>query len=230
MKNIFWERLQLVIFDVDGTLYNQSKLRKIMLYKLLTHYFLQPWKYKELQILYHFRREREKRAGLKAPGLNEQQYEWAAEKSGQHIEKVKQTIDYWIFTAPNIYLKRCMYPGLTDFLRALENSGIKIAIYSDYNSVDKLKEMQIQTELIVSSTDKNVNSFKPSPDGLIAALSVSGITNKDNCLFIGDRFELDGLCAERADIPFLLVETTNPEFYIKLSNDLLISRNKLTHS
>ena len=41
-KSINWQNVKVVIFDVDGTLYEQSTLRKKMLLSLLTFYIKRP--------------------------------------------------------------------------------------------------------------------------------------------------------------------------------------------
>lgn len=176
-----------------------------MLSKLLLYYGCRPWKYKELLMLYHFRKEREKRAGYKGQNLEEEQYQWCAKKMNIQVDAVKRVVNQWIFQAPNPYLKSCVYPGVAEFLAALKNKGIKTAVYSDYESKTKLKHMQLQVDLEISSTDERVNSFKPNPEGLMLVLSQMNITNKANCLFLGDRDELDGQCARTLGIPFLLI-------------------------
>ncbi|WP_316810278.1 HAD family hydrolase [Pedobacter heparinus] len=205
MEDILWDELELVVFDVDGTLYGQSKLRKIMLLKLLLYYMSRPWKCKELLILYHFRKEREKRAGYKGQNLEEEQYQWCAKKMNIKVDAVKPVVNQWIFNTPNQYLKKCIYPGVLDFLAALKTKGIKTAVYSDYNSKLKLAHMQIKVGLEISSTDERINSFKPNPEGLNLILTAMSLTDKTKCLYIGDRYELDGICAARTGVPFLLV-------------------------
>ena len=226
MEKFFCKELEVVIFDVDGTLYRQSALRRIMVLKLLYYYGIRPWKYRDLIILYHFRKEREKRAGFEGKDLENAQYEWCAEKSNEKIDDVRKVVDKWIFNIPNRYLKSCMYPGVAQFITNLKLHGVKTAIYSDYNSKDKLAQMQLKVDLEVSSTDPGVDGFKPLPNGLLVVLSDMKITKKENCLFIGDRFELDGLCAANAGIPFLLVEKieTETDFYAKLSANFIQSK------
>jgi FMN phosphatase YigB (HAD superfamily) len=227
MENIFWEGLELVIFDVDGTLYRQSKLRKTMLFKLLCYYTLRPWKYRELLILYHFRKERENRHDYSGSNLEEEQYEWPAALLKTKPEKIKKVIEDWMYTAPNPYLKSVLYPGIAQFFTDLKQYGIKTAIYSDYKSDDKLQAMGLSADLQICSTDKRVNSFKPLPRGLLVILEELRIKQKGNCLFIGDRFELDGLCAERAGIPFLLVDKdiADINLYTELSTQLNQNRS-----
>lgn len=223
MNYAFLSNLELVILDVDGTLYLQSKLRKIMFFKILSYYLLRPWKYKELFILYHFRKEREKRVGFSGENLQEEQYFWCSQKLNIKVEAVKVVVDRWIFTVPNESLKSCMYPGVSKFINDLKLKGVKTAIYSDYNSKNKLKKMGLDVDLEVSSTDPEVNSFKPLPKGLLMILSEMNISNKNNCLYIGDRLELDGLCAKNAGIPFLLVDkaAAPKDFYLELSSQFI---------
>lgn len=205
LEDILSDKLQLVIFDVDGTLYGQSKLRKIMLLKLLLYYMVRPWKYKEFLILYHFRKEREKKAGYKGQNLEEEQYQWCAKKMNIQVDVVKPVVKQWIFEAPNPHLKNCIYPGVADFLAALKTRGIKTAVYSDYNPETKMTQMQLKVDLELSSTDPRINSFKPNPDGLNFILNTMNLTDKTTCLYLGDRYELDGICSGRAGVPFLLV-------------------------
>ena len=59
-------------------------------------------------------------------------------------------------------------------------------------------------DLIICSTDKTINSFKPNPKGL------NYILNRYNALpsevvYIGDRLDVDGKCAENAKVKFVLV-------------------------
>ncbi|MFA4870520.1 MAG: HAD family hydrolase [Pedobacter sp.] len=221
MENINWGELELVIFDVDGTLYDQKKLRKKMMLALFLHYLMRPWRYKELLILYHFRQEREKRHGYQSDDLQTEQYLWVLSKVNVSLSRIKRVIDYWIFNYPNKYLKTCKYPGLEQFFEELKKKNIRTAIYSDYESEQKLKSMNIAVDLIVSSTDIYVNAFKPIPIGLNYIITKLKIKNS-NCLFIGDRKELDGECAARASIPFFLINKNNTDklYYNRLSDQL----------
>ncbi len=119
-----------------------------------------------------------------------------------------------------------MYPDVSQFFTDLKAHGIKTAVYSDYNSGDKLKFMRLKVDMEVSSTDDRINSFKPLANGLSFIISALKV-NRENCLYIGDRFELDGLCAQYAGVPFLLVDKTNANknFYAKLSEELVRLKN-----
>lgn len=209
MDNISLDDLKLIIFDVDGTLYDQSKLRKRMFFSIIKYYLVRPWRLNEILIIYHFRKEREKKHGFSSADLVNDQYRWCADKTNIPLDKVKKVIDKWIFDFPNQYLETAMFPDVRAFFHLIENKGILRAVYSDYDAKVKMEKMQLSADFIVSSTDVEVNAFKPLPNGINYILAKLNINNKANCLFIGDRPELDGACANNAGIPFLLVDKTN---------------------
>lgn len=203
-QELDWTTIKAVIFDVDGTLYAQSKLRRRMLYDLLGHYALRPWRLDELLLLRRFRAEREKRPGHQGPGLESAQYAWCADNSRFSVAQVRAVVDRWMFRHPNQYLGSCAYPGTQSFFDALRQQGIKIGIYSDYPARDKLVALGLRADIVVSSTDPEIDQLKPNPQGLLHLAAALGLAPAE-CLFIGDRPELDGLCAERAGMPWLLV-------------------------
>ena len=77
-----------MIFDVDGTLYNQKKLRLFMLLELLIYYLIRPHKVFQLNAIRHFRNEREKRALMFDRNINigHNQYLWCREKVKQWVK------------------------------------------------------------------------------------------------------------------------------------------------
>lgn len=221
---IEWEAVKAVIFDVDGTLYDQSKLRKKMLFALLNYYLWRPWRLKEMVMLSHFREERERRAGQGCPDLENAQYTWCTERSGFPVQKLREVVERWIFQHPLQYLPGCTYPGTQELFRILRQKGIRIAIYSDYKAQEKLEAMGLVADVVVSSTDPDVNQLKPDPKGLLHTVSQLGLTPED-CLFIGDRQEMDGECAIRASMPYLIIDKkpfNQFDFYTSLINKLTL--------
>ncbi|MDN3585389.1 HAD-IA family hydrolase [Pedobacter aquatilis] len=216
-------KLKLVIFDVDGTLYDQIKLRRKMMFSLLAYYLFRPWKLKELLIIYHFRKEREKKADYQGSDLQNEQYYWCGEKVDLSFEKIKSVVDKWIFDFPNRHLNRCIYPGVENLFTGLKKKKIAIAIYSDYDSELKMRSMDLNPDLIVSSTDHAINSMKPQPKGLNSIIEKFKIIDKSECLYIGDRDELDGECARRIGIPYIIINKSEAynNFYITLSKQIL---------
>ncbi|MDR6782479.1 FMN phosphatase YigB (HAD superfamily) [Pedobacter africanus] len=226
MNDIAWDKLKLVIFDVDGTLYDQKKLRRKVLAGLLGYYLLRPWKLKDLYILYHFRKERENKAGFCSTDLDNAQYSWCAEKTKSPVHEVKKIVQQWIFDYPVKFLSDCVYPGVAEFLYTIEAMSIHKTVYSDYPAKEKNLAMNLSFELEVSSTDNYINAMKPSVKGLEYIMDVLKIKDRASCLFIGDRYELDGKCAAAANVPFLLIDRNEARsgFYYKLVEQVTHSR------
>lgn len=204
MNKIDWINLKAIILDVDGTMYHQSKLRKKMLFELLKYYLFQPMQVRDLFILYHFRKVREKMAGQQHENLEEVQYQICADQLNLSIVRIKKVVSKWLLQSANQYLADYRYPGLIEFLKLMSAAQIKTAVYSDYPAVEKLKAMQLSVDLIVASTDSSVNALKPNPKGLLSILDTFQLI-ASQAIFIGDRAELDGQCALKAEMPFILI-------------------------
>ncbi|MGC4234638.1 MAG: HAD family hydrolase [Niabella sp.] len=202
--------IKLVIFDVDGTLYNQRKLQFSMGLSLLKYYLVHPFEIKDLYILYQFRKEREKRSGYNSANLNEEQYQWCANKLHIPVKQVKAIVSKWIYDRPLQYLRNTKYSGTTALFDALRRQNIKIAAYSDYPANDKLNAMDLQTDISVSSTDAEINSFKPSPRAIYFICKELNIA-KEACLFIGDRDSRDGQCARNAGVRYIVLPSKNKD-------------------
>ncbi|UPL50733.1 HAD family hydrolase [Hymenobacter sublimis] len=219
---INWANLNCVIFDVDGTLYTQGKLRKRMLKSLLQYYGVRPWKLPELLMLRRFRAEREKQTAYAGPDLEADQYAWAARAGGYPVQQVRAVVERWMFQYPNQFLLPCRYPGVAGFFAALRARGISIGVYSDYPAQAKLAALELEADIVISSTDPAINRLKPHPQGLLHICQQLGLP-PEQCLFIGDRPELDGACAEAAGMPYLIVEKQpfpTFTFYETLTNQL----------
>jgi len=192
-----------VIFDVDGTLYDQKKLRTLIAKKLLTHYLIRPHRFRDLEIIHHFRKERENNHSKPVRDLAEEQYLWAAEKAGVPVAKVKEVIDLWIFQKPLQILPACVYDGVRELFANLAEHEITRIIFSDYPAQDKIKAMGLEADGFICATDPEINRLKPHPRGLEIIMKRWALS-PEQLLFIGDRDDRDGECARRAGVPYLL--------------------------
>jgi putative hydrolase of the HAD superfamily len=217
-----WDKVQAVIFDVDGTLYDQYLLRRRMLWKLMTFYIVHPWQISDLKTLSIFRREREKRILEKNVDIENAQYQWTAQASGVSVERVREIVNKFIHEVPLQYLLRYRSPGIEQFWNSLHAGNIKTAVFSDYPAADKLRALELPETVCFSATDKEIDAFKPNHKGLLYVADFLKIPVGD-CLFIGDRDERDGECARAAGMPYLLIENKNSgrECYFQSYYDLI---------
>lgn len=209
----------MVVFDVDGTLYQQSGLRKRMLFKLVTYYIKKPWRLKELRLLQSFRKTREEHAGEEVGNLQLDQYKWCAEKERVNLLSVQRIVEKWIYKAPLECLSQFRFEGLKELFDLLEAKNIVRAIYSDYPFDEKMRALALPYEFGVSSVDRDVNCLKPHPKGLQNLLRISG-HEVEECVFIGDRLERDGICAKNAGMPFIIIDPNRKDYFVELKKKI----------
>ena len=201
---INYSKIKVVIFDVDGTLYNQLILKLYMLKYILFYLLKHPAKINEIRIINEFRKQREIRSGEQVENIETAQYIWAAEKCNVNPDLVKELVNKWIYEIPLQYLKKCRKSGVKRLFNKIQKNDIKIAIYSDYPSLKKMNALNLKADLIVSSTDAEINVFKPNPKGLKYIVKTLECSTSDS-LFIGDRLDKDGECALKAGFKFVKV-------------------------
>ena len=206
---IDWHKIQAVIFDVDGTLYRQRPLRLLMLRELSAYFLMRPDRWKDLIILHKFRSLRKETTTNYNNNINllKAQFHLTAEKAGVPVERVEACVEKWIMVRPLKYLKSLRYPGLLEFYNDLRKSSIKLAAFSDYPIVEKLRVLDMSEMIPVCSTDSDVNSMKPNTKGLLLVVKKLNVS-VDACLFIGDQDERDGECARKIGMPYL-IKTNN---------------------
>lgn len=217
-----FKNIQLVIFDLDGTLYDQRKLRlKLYLIFIIRLLFFRI-RLHDLRIVSEFRKQREKHKGFSSASLDEDQYKWCAEKTGIPIEEIKKIIFNLMYHLPLNHLRNAAYPGINLFLTNLRQSGKKLAVYSDYPVDKKLAVLGITVDKTFCSTQKNIAQFKPSKKGALS-ICESFDCKPEHVLFIGDREDTDGESARMAGMHFLKVNTKKARkgtFYTNLNNQI----------
>ena len=187
------------IFDVDGTLYSQKKVRRAMLFRILLYYAFRPFHWRELCALFIFRRFREKRE-LCGQSMGE-----ICQKVSQMLKMSKSVVDwtirFWMFEEPLDLLYKYRYCDVLEFIKKEHSAGKKIIIYSDYPAVEKLAVMQIPYDHLFVSGENGIKELKPSAEAMCKILAVSGLT-ADRLVYIGDRDERDKASAELAHIAY----------------------------
>jgi len=199
---IDWKDIDLVVFDVDGTLYDQRRLRRAMLGQLLAH----AWRSRSLDTLQTLRTFRHVREALgEEPGADflRLQYARTAGRHGKSEDEVRRLATEWLEQRPLPSLAACRYPHLQELFAGLQAAGKRIAVFSDYPALDKVKALGLWADWVVCATDPDVARLKPDPTGLRAILRQSGVA-PERALMIGDRFDRDGAVAQRAGVRSLI--------------------------
>lgn len=190
-----WDTVALVVFDVDGTLYDQRALRLRMACELLWH----AARRRDLQVaavLRRYRQLREQFGREEQPGFESQLVAATAAAAGCTAPQVQAIVDEWILRRPLPFLARYRYPGLIDLFAGLRRSGRTVGVLSDYPAAAKLRALGLEADLVVSAGDADVQALKPHPRGL-QCLMQRASARAAQTLVIGDRIDRDGLVARR---------------------------------
>lgn len=205
---IDWQ--DLVVFDVDGTFYDQRRLRLAMLAQLLRH-SLQTRSLHTLRVLRTFRKVREALgdaaallpAGAEPEDFMLAQYARTAQRHGLTPQAVQQLAEDWLEQRPLPSLAACRYPQLDALFDALHEQGKQVAVFSDYPAAAKLHALKFKAWPISCATDPAIGRLKPDPRGLLEVLRQSGVPAR-RALMIGDRFDRDAEAARRAGVRALI--------------------------
>lgn len=204
------QQIKLVVFDLDGTLYELKPMQKQMRNRLLKHLLFHPLAWKEIWAVYHFRRERKKRTGSHTPNLAQAQYVWVSEKTGIPVETVQQHIEKWMIHEPLGIISALSYKKVIPLVELLKKQQIQTAIFSDLEAVKKAEALQIGITDVFSAVDEAIDALKPHPAGLFHIANFYGV-NLSEILFIGDKEELDGRCAREAGCSFVHIDPHQAE-------------------
>jgi putative hydrolase of the HAD superfamily len=221
-KEYNFEPVRLCIFDLDGTLYDQKKVRLCIGYYLFLRLILFSIRITDLKIISSFRQQREKHKGYSSPFLEKEQFHWCSEELGIPVEKVENTIQYLMQKLPLRFLLRARYKGIDSVFDWLRSNRIAIVIYSDYPVEEKLNILQLKADAVFCSTDAEIHQFKPSGKAIEVICHKMKI-RKEAALLVGDREDTDGETARLAGIQFLHVDVQQARrglFYTNLLRTL----------
>jgi phosphoglycolate phosphatase/putative hydrolase of the HAD superfamily len=104
-------------------------------------------------------------------------------------------------------LARYVRPGLVEFLIACRQRGLRLAVLSDYPAEAKLAALGLDGmfDAVLAAQSAEIGAFKPDPRGLLAIahrLSAQPL----ECVYIGDRVEVDAAAAEAAGMACYIIE------------------------
>jgi HAD superfamily hydrolase (TIGR01549 family) len=176
-----------LLLDMDGTLYYQLPLRICMAFELFLYYLAHLNKVKDLFALYRFRKSHERGCPQEAD----------------------TSVRYWMQRRPLRYIRLFRDKKLIEFVAELRGSGAMIVVYSDYPAAEKIKVLSpLGVDLSFCATDADIQCLKPDTKGLEYIINSIGKPVEDT-LFIGDRYEKDGKCAEGLAMDYIILDA-NP--------------------
>jgi len=199
---INWEAVRLVVFDVDGTLYDQKAMRLRMMRELAGNAI---WTRSliALRVLRAYRHLRETIGGNEIDRFEDVVLARTAAATRADDETVRAIVAEWMQVRPLAHILACRYPHVAELFAALRRQGKRIGIFSDYPAIDKLRAMELSADHIVAAGDADVGMLKPHPRGLEVLMHGAGVGPAET-IMIGDRIERDGEAARRAGVLALI--------------------------
>ena len=191
-----WDAVGLVVFDVDGTLYDQGALRRDMA-RALALDALRARSLKTLRILRAYRRLREAMSEEDVEDFEPRLVARVAVACGVEASDARARVEDWMLARPLSRLAARAYPGVAELFAALRRGGKIVGVFSDYPAAAKLAALGLVADAVVAAGDPLVQRLKPNPRGLELLMRNSGL-GPDRTLLIGDRPERDGEAARRA--------------------------------
>ena len=190
-------RFDAVSFDVDGTLY-PLRLQKAFLLPYLVMHPLLLGKYSEVV-------EEVRHEGVRSADLRGEVARRLGERVGANPDRARQVINQVVHGAwPSTFGPRTAYRGLGELLAAIDASGLKRAVVSDYPAERKLQNMGLDEGWAAVVDCEGLGAYKPQPDGLIAAAQAMDVP-VTRVLHIGDRADTDGAMAAACGAAYLQV-------------------------
>jgi putative hydrolase of the HAD superfamily len=214
-------RVQAIIFDVDGTLYDQSALRwRIVLRIVAAHWSRPATGVRVIRALQAYRQAHEE---LRNQDFSaDLQLATAAAKCGYTVAEVRFTVDQWFERAPLDLLPRCVYPGIPEILRLLSELQIRCGVFSDYPAEAKLSAMGLKRFFSHVLSAEEVGRQKPDPIGILTVARQMGLA-PECTLYVGDR-TIDLEAAAKAGMQGILVRGGNS--YSTLHDSFAIRRRQ----
>lgn len=193
-----WSSFQLFVFDVDGTLYDQKKLRRHMAGALLRH-AVATGGVNTVMILRSYRRWREELAERETEHFEDVLTGRLASRYGLPEAQIKAIVSNWMETKPLSFLKEYRRPGVKELFDKLRAAGKTVGVLSDYPAQNKLAALGLQADLVVSARDPEIDILKPHPRGIQHLMKMAGIP-PEGTIMVGDRVERDGEMGRRAGV------------------------------
>ena len=200
-------RIRAVVFDLDGTLYDQRRMRALMAVELVTLAFRHPLRApRNWHALGAYRKAQETVRSKALGAAAAAQLEIAAQRTGLMPAVIEQIVDEWMFERPLKHLPKCRAVGLFELLAFLGTRGVELGVLSDYPADAKLRALGLAGRFsqVLCSSDPEIGVLKPHPRGFLTACERWQIDPGD-VLVVGDRFDVDAAGAAAAGMPCVII-------------------------
>ena len=226
-------RIKGLVFDLDGTLYSQEPVRRVMAWRIFRAHLFQPRQgIRTVRMLRAYRHAQEELRSAQVGGdPSKQQLRIAAQECNVQESDVELCVKYWSNQALDLLLP-ALRPGVVEVLQLARKKGMLLGVLSDYPAEAKLSAMALRDyfDVVVSAADPEVQRLKPDSRGLEVVLGRLGL-EKHEAVYIGDRPLVDGFAAISAGMPCAILASSHykPGPWLKIDNFDDIRQALLAH-
>ncbi len=183
--------IKAVAFDIDGTLYPNSRMYAVSASLLARNLKL-------FRAFYAVRTELRNIRPIN--NFYDTQTMMVAEKMGRSVEETQALITEEFYTKwEKVFHHVNLHSGVIETFSWLEKRGIILAVLSDFPVETKLKILNIENYFRVALCSETVGYLKPAPEPFNALLEKLNVPPK-NLLYVGNSYEYDVQGAARLGI------------------------------
>ena len=198
-------KYDLIIFDMDGTLYFQRGMQLRMAFRLISHVFASKGGLRDLRMILKYRKLREhwdSRASVDEGRL----YSKVADDMGINASRVRDVIREWMFEKPMDVVGECRDEALIEVIRRLISDGKRVCIYSDYPTEDKCRAVGLMDDIPQYYCGKDdIKTLKPNPSALFYIMNAYPDIHVNSAVMVGDRADRDKACADNAGMASIIL-------------------------
>ncbi len=198
-------KYDLIIFDMDGTLYFQRGMQLRMAFRLISHVFSSKGGLKDLRMILKYRKLREhwdSSASVDEGRL----YSKVADDMGINASRVRDVIREWMFEKPMDVVGECRDEALIEVIRRLISDGKRVCIYSDYPTEDKCRAVGLMDDIPQYYCGKDeIKTLKPNPSALFYIMNAYPDIHVSRAVMVGDRADRDKACADNAGMDSIIL-------------------------
>jgi len=198
-----------LIFDVDGTLYRHTPVRRGMLLRLFRHCATAPSDgLRTVRFLREYRRAQE---ALRPGGSSGEQLRAACARLQVDPAWAAGCVENWMERYPLDLIRKAAYGDLQPLLNKARKAGLRLGVFSDNPAGKKLQALGIAAYFssVLSADDPRAGAFKPNPKGILAVASDLGL-RPGEVVYVGDRPEVDALAAKNAGVRCCILRARPP--------------------
>lgn len=192
-----------ICFDVDGTLYPEDTLHKLMAPFIIFHPALNK-KYSVMRKTFRLYQDKFEQLGLAKASMFDKQVAMMAKAVNVSEQKAKKLVAKYYDILERTYKRLGTVKNSASTLKKLKEKGYKVGVFSDWPLYDKLKRLGVEQYVDYAASSDDIGMLKPNFkcfEYLLYNLKVK----PNETLYVGDSYSKDIVGAADAGMDAVLI-------------------------